>query len=186
MKGGNVLVLSHSRISNTPSSSNDFYSTYRESPSVPLPPWKEQPGEAARGHPGGKCPPKSPGSPPPAPAPAPTQAGRNGKGWDSIGWDRMGLDGMATLWPPRSLVLYFPAGSQLRRGGGEGRWAGRRRGEPRCGQHTQRTEGSGQRKDPAEVLGQGRRDRPGEPGGRPGRLAGLGQGAQLATKGRWT
>lgn len=38
---------------------------------------------------------------------------------------------------------------------------------------------------PAEVLGEGRGDRPGEPGGRPGRLAGLGQSAQLATKGKW-
>ncbi|XP_042635467.1 homeobox protein EMX2 isoform X2 [Catharus ustulatus] len=32
----------------------------------------------------------------------------------------MGLDGMAALWPPRSLVLYFPAGSQRCRGSGEG------------------------------------------------------------------
>lgn len=159
MKGGNVLVLSHSRISNTPSSSNDFKSTYRENPSVPFPPWKDQPGEAAQGHPGGKYPPKSPGSPPPVPAPAPMQAGRNGIGWHSIGWDRMG-------WPLCGLlgVRFFistpvPSAAEA---AGRVSGPGRRRWEPRCGQHTGRTEGSGGRKAPAEVLGEGSRDRPGE------------------------
>ncbi|XP_077038940.1 homeobox protein EMX2 isoform X1 [Agelaius phoeniceus] len=123
MKGGNVLVLSHSLISNTPSSSNDFESTYRESPSVPLPPRKDQPGVAAQGHPGGKCPPKSPGSPPPLPPPLrcrPAGTARDGMGWNGMRWD-----GMAALWPPRSLILYFHGGSQRRRGSGEGHGAGK-------------------------------------------------------------
>lgn len=166
MKGGNVLVLSHSLISNTPSSSNDFESTYRQSPSVLLPPWKDQPGEAAQGHPGGKCPPKSPGSPPPAAAPAPCRPA--GMAWDGMEWDKMGWDGMAALWPPRSLILYFHAGSQRCRGSGEVMGPGRWRWEPRCGQHTGTTKGSGGRKAPAEVLGEGSRDRPGERAGGPG------------------
>uniref|UniRef100_A0A8C0ZGQ1 Empty spiracles homeobox 2 n=1 Tax=Cyanistes caeruleus TaxID=156563 RepID=A0A8C0ZGQ1_CYACU len=74
---------------------------------------------------------------------------------------------MAALWPPQSLVLYFHAGSQLRRGSGEGEWAGKAAALHYL--HTHRTEGSGGRKAPAGVLAEGSRGRPGErlpePGG---------------------
>lgn len=90
MKGGNVLVLSHSLISNTHSSSNDFGSSYRESPSVPFPPWKDQPGEAAQGTSEGNAHRKAPAHHPPLPLPPPLQCRPAGMGWDRIGWDGMG------------------------------------------------------------------------------------------------
>lgn len=87
---------------------------------------------------------------------------------------------MAAPWLPRSLFLYFPAGS-LRRGSGQR--AGRRREPPLRGAHGQ-NEREREEKGPGRSFERGKRGEAGgtgwrlpERGGRPGRERGGSAGA---------
>lgn len=106
--------------------------------------------------------------------------------WDRMGWSLCGLLG---VW----FCISTPAPSSAE-AAGRVSGPGRRRWQPRCGQHTAGTKGRGGRKAPAEVSGEGSRDRPGErAGGSRSPLGGQGDSRgsaraprePLAVKGRW-